>query len=423
MENHKFVGWVPQPNTRGTLDIIYSCATVILTAIWTILHLNVPGKNDSLTQILLRRVRWGILAILAPDCLTTVAAVQWLSARKSVEQMKGLNNLGSWTIVHAFYADSGGFFLQLPEQLVFPVNAECIHFLVSRGYIPLPTITQDEIWDKSKSDGFAKLFVLLQISWIIIQSIARVANGLSISPLEIFTLAFVASTMMSYFFWWNKPQHVKTPTFLQCKFSIVKILTDSGIPPGASYVDSPLDFAQNSNKFWQRRSFFDKYDFERQIKANGHNRTPFQRIPDDTLLPKTLPRNVLAVLIVAACVHSTIHLLGWNFAYPSSIEQLLWRTSTVILPSVSAVSLGITHVLAALGYQGKYNLIWLWINLQRDEPRNKKCLNFWDIFLGAATLCVVVARFYIIVEAIISLRDLPADVFVAVNWTSFLPHV
>ncbi|KAI1749086.1 hypothetical protein F4782DRAFT_316413 [Xylaria castorea] len=411
------------PDIRSTVGIIYSCATIIITAIWTILHLNVPGRGDSVTRVLFRRVRWGILAVFAPDLLTMVAASQWLSARKSVEQMKELNGLDSWTMVHALYGNSGGFLLQLPDESAFLVNAECVHFLASRGYIPVPTITRNEIWDKSKSDLFAKGFALLQIGWIIIQSIARVVDGLSVSPLELFTLAFVVSTTMSYFFWWNKPQHVETPTILHCKFSIAKILTDYGIPPDAPYVDSPLDFVQDSNKVWERRSFFREYDLERQMETNSRTRTRLQRIPDDAILPTRLPLHVLVMLVVPSLIHSGIHLLGWNFAYPSRIEQLLWRISAVILTSVSAISLGMIRILAIFGYQGRYNLAWVWINFQRGEQRNRKFTKFWDVFLGLCILSLVTARFYIIVGAMISLRNLPASVFVTVSWTDFFPHV
>ncbi|KAI0536509.1 hypothetical protein GGR58DRAFT_514480 [Xylaria digitata] len=423
MTGHGLVGWVSTPDIRGTLSIIYSCVTVIITAIWTILHLNVPGKAESLTQTLSRRVRWGIFTIVAPDLLTLVAACQWVSARKSVKQMRELNDLGPWTSIHAFYANSGGFLLQPQNELAFPVNARHIHFLVSHSYIPLPTITHDEIWDKSKADWFAKGFTLLQIGWIIIQSIARVSVGLGVSPLEIFTLAFVVSTIMSYFFWWNKPQDVRTPTILYCEFSIAKILADSGIPPDAPYADSPLDFIQDSDKFWERRPFFKKYDLERQMETDNPNRTRSQRIPNDAVVTTRLPLNVLAALVIPSLIHSAVHLLGWNFTYPSSIEQLLWRISAVILASISAVSVGIVHMLVTIGYQGKYNLAWVWINFQRQEPRSGKYSNLLDIFLGLLFLCHATARLYIIVEAIISLRNLPADVFVTIHWTDFLPHV
>lgn len=110
MTEHELVGWEPTPSSRGTLSIIYSCATVLVTATWSLLHLNVPGENDSLVQSSFRKARWGIFAIFAPDLLILVAASQWASARDSVKQMRELNDDNSWTSVHAFYANSGGTF-------------------------------------------------------------------------------------------------------------------------------------------------------------------------------------------------------------------------------------------------------------------------------------------------------------------------
>ncbi|KAI0104266.1 hypothetical protein GGR51DRAFT_229503 [Nemania sp. FL0031] len=425
MKDDGLVGWVSTPNGRGTLSIAYSCATVIITAIWTILHLNVPGKAETLRQTLPRKVRWGLFAIFAPDMLTMVAASQWVKARKSVEQMKELSNLGVWTLVHAFYANSGGFILQPKNEIAFPVNAEQIYFLVSHSYIPFPKITEDEIWDKSKADWFAKGFALLQIGWLIIQSVARAVDGLSISPSEIFTLAFVASTTMSYFFWWNKPQDVKTPTILHCGFSMSIIRTNAGVPPNASYTDSPLDFIPDPDKFWERNPSLKDYDLERQMEAGSQDRARLQRVPDDAILMTArLPSNVLVALIIPSLIHSTVHLLGWNFAYPSSVEQLLWRISVVTLASVSAVAVGIIHMLDTFGYQGRYNLTWVWIKFQREEPRSsQKCQKLLDMVLGFVVLLLTAARLYIILEAILSLRSLPADVFVTVNWTDFFPHV
>jgi len=315
------------------------------------------------------------------------------------------------------------------------VNAEQIHFLVLHGYIPLPAITRDEIWDKSKADLFAKGFALLQISWIIIQCVARVAGGLSVSPLEVFTIAFVVSTTMSYFYWWNKPQDVKTPTILDCKFSTARILADVGISPDAPYDDSPLDFVNiaKGDRTWERRRTFREYDLERQqtnkefvIKndKSGPSQTRVQRIPNDAILMKKLPLSVLFALAIPSLIHSTVHLLGWNFTYPSSIERALWRTSAVILPSVSAVAVAIVRMMAIWGYRGRYNLSWAWVNHQRREDDEAGCGDqFWDVFLSFLVFLLALARLYIIFESIASLRDLPADVFVTVEWADLIPHV
>ncbi|KAI0203413.1 hypothetical protein F4808DRAFT_449344 [Astrocystis sublimbata] len=449
MSDHNLVGWVTPPSSRGTLGILYSCAMVIFTAIWTVLHLNVPADIDTAAQTLLRRIRWGIIAIFEPSLLTLVAASQWISARSSVKQMRELDDCSTWTSVHGFYANSGGFLLQPPNEPSFPISAQQIHFLVSRNYIPLPRITREEIRDRSKSDWFAKGFALVQTGWIIIQSIGRTVNGLPVSPLEILTLAFIASTTMTYYFWWDKPQDVKTPTILHCRYSTARILAESKISPKAAHKGSPLDFVQDPTGTWARRQCFKTYDLELDPEANSCKNTRRQRIPNDSILMMRLPPIILAALVLPSLIHCTVLLLDWNFAFPTSTEQLLWRISTIFLATISVTIVGILQMVVRCDYQGSYNLAWVWINPRRRRlqcelrptckggtapsiPSRTSVQNkapsfgetgYLDIFLCFLLLCLAIARLFIIVEAIISLRSLPADVFITVEWTELLPHM
>ncbi|GLB44560.1 hypothetical protein LshimejAT787_1701870 [Lyophyllum shimeji] len=72
-------------------------------------------------------------------------------------------------------------------------------------------ITEKEIWDKSKGDGLAKFLVLLQVTWFILQFLARAIEQLSITALEVATLAFAVLNVMTYLCWWNKPLDVQCP--------------------------------------------------------------------------------------------------------------------------------------------------------------------------------------------------------------------
>lgn len=109
-----FQGWVQGPDTRGSLDIIWSCIAVLVTALWTVLHVNLPGKGDNLRHLFLRKFRWGCASILAPDFLTLVAASQWDAAKKSVAKMREIKEVeqdkSRWCMEHAFYANSGGMY-------------------------------------------------------------------------------------------------------------------------------------------------------------------------------------------------------------------------------------------------------------------------------------------------------------------------
>jgi hypothetical protein len=66
-----------------------------------------------------------------------------------------------------------------------------------------------DITDKSKVDTFTKVFAILQCGALVIQSIARLASGLSITELELMTMAFVLSAQFTYILWWDKPFDVQ----------------------------------------------------------------------------------------------------------------------------------------------------------------------------------------------------------------------
>lgn len=521
-------GWVPSPDHRGTIDIVYGCAMVLISAIWTVIHPNLPAGGDSDGRQLLRRVRWGLVSIFAPDFLTLVSATQWSSAKKSVVRMRQLLGAGvggagiadadadRWTMEHAFYADSGGFVLRATARgddddvPPFPVNAESMHYLVARGYIGLPDITRAEIWDKSKADAFAKAATLVQVGWIVTASVSRTVRGLPLCPLELFTLAFVVSTAMSYFFWWRKPQHVRTPTVLVCPYSMARIWRDAGIPVAQDgrmrYVGTPMDFVEKPGKKWKRRKVFTRYDLEPGYSGNKTKprplsplgalpetlgeaeskeekpgatiqtrindidvkmpfdragtqdsmqpnpsppSSPIRRIPDDAVLPSQLPLRLIIILFLVSILHSSIHLMGWNFDYPTRIEQQMWRASAVTLASMSCVVVGVVRVLGAVGYRGKQSLLWVWVNSSAYGTRCPLTGNvdteaarkgqgsatgttakasgegfaFWDYLLSFATALLIISRCYIILEAVLSLRALPAAAFVTVHWNNFIPHV
>ena len=87
-----------------------------------------------------------------------------------------------WTMVHSFYAGMGGFIIQLdglskdqgpqliPESHRLTISARGIAFLAECGH--LPDIPEDDIVDKSKADGLAKLLVCFQAGWMVAQVIA-----------------------------------------------------------------------------------------------------------------------------------------------------------------------------------------------------------------------------------------------------------
>lgn len=61
-------------------------------------------------------------------------------------------------MMHAFFADMGGFLIESPdnETAPFPLDAAQLLALIEGGYVEYPDIEVEDIKDKSKSDGLAR---------------------------------------------------------------------------------------------------------------------------------------------------------------------------------------------------------------------------------------------------------------------------
>ena len=83
--------------------------------------------------------------------------------------------------------------------------------LLTAGKIEFPTVTVEEIEDRSKGDGFSKTIAVGQTLWFIVQCLARRAQHLDVTLIELLTLSLAALNGMMYFLWWNKPLDVRCP--------------------------------------------------------------------------------------------------------------------------------------------------------------------------------------------------------------------
>ena len=149
------LGLVGQPNQRGAIDIKWSCLATLFVCVRVMLHLNVLAKDDSTWTVLLTRTRWLVIAVLAPELSMLLVSRQWASAKRSVSEMNA-SGFNKWSVVHTFYADSGGFVLQARKSAPLPITAKQVHYLVESKYIPMPCVSKAEIWDKGKADRFTK---------------------------------------------------------------------------------------------------------------------------------------------------------------------------------------------------------------------------------------------------------------------------
>lgn len=130
------------------------------------------------------------------------------------------------TLVHAFYIVMGGYTFDVSKDTrpgIWPRNVDRLtpNVMAVLGCLTsqdkdlrevVPFVSEEEIWDKSKANGLAKSIVCIQAAWFCAQCIARIAQGMPVSLLELNTFAHAVCALLVYILWWSKPLDVQEPT-------------------------------------------------------------------------------------------------------------------------------------------------------------------------------------------------------------------
>ncbi|RPB21473.1 hypothetical protein L211DRAFT_869976 [Terfezia boudieri ATCC MYA-4762] len=228
--------WQPEPAIRGTFRLLISCVVTLSLCAWTALHLNIPPSDLSSFQWYLKKAKWLLMGILAPELVAFTAWDQWREAKELTARVNEIfqNRAAAndpdfiprkhpWTLIHSHYACMGGFVFDtkphkpheveyIPNSPRLTINSHGILFLAQN--VNLPDIPLESIQDHSKADDLAKILVIMQASWIIIDCISRTISQLPLTLLEVNTVAHVLCAFAIYALWWDKPLNVFVPTVL-----------------------------------------------------------------------------------------------------------------------------------------------------------------------------------------------------------------
>ena len=448
---------------RDIWSIVWSCLTVILACTWAALHRDIPPKNVHWIIVFANRIWTTIVAFFTPEFMAFMAIMEFDEARRVKKMFKGLLPQNfffveslvdrrsscyidlEWSQTHAFFAIMGGFMLVEPVGekgyrelgVVYPAK---LRSLYDAGRIDLRLITKATIQDKSKGDWVSKGIVLLQTTWFIIQILARLAERLPVTELEIVTLAFTVLNFLTYGFWGNKPIGVQTPIALPL------------LPPKPSSPVRSTDQSQDKDSEKGEEGDGDAsaavtsivLELERQREdereARLENPTPTEvfrdllsllykyspqlfrdpvgcvRVVIMNLSRSGAPTGICLSLTVITTIFGGIHLIAWNFRFPTLEERWAWRAAAIVISVVPAYMF--------FGRTLAVYLIDSVLKVKREGIMRR-------ILLGVATLlCTLpggvlytLSRAALILVAVMELRNLPAGALVTVQWTTLIPHV
>lgn len=129
----------------------------------------------------------------------------------------------------------------------------------------------------------------------------------------------------------------------------------------------------------------------------GYLRPPMKWIPKATLI------------FVTAC-YGGLHATAWDFPFPTKNEQILWRASALTIAGTCFSFLLFANFSSAFEQRETgYFASGLWFLLL--------------IACGGFLTMYCLARFFIVLEAFISLRKLPLSAYDTPHWATLLPHL
>lgn len=232
--------WVPEPEGRGTWKLLYSCVFTLILCVWTAIHLNIPPAGETWLQHWKRKLKWVLIGIFVPEIVVCEAWVQWRYAKRFCKELNvaasrppvpyDLSELDevkesdtppkdipvTFSIVYAFYCIMGGLVVDVGDihdkYTRMSLAPQGLLWLAKKGH--LFPISDESIRDKSKADFLAKGLICFQVTWLLLQCIARKASGYPLTVLELHTLVHVVCALAIYSLWFHKPLDIKDPTVI-----------------------------------------------------------------------------------------------------------------------------------------------------------------------------------------------------------------
>ncbi|KAN0090277.1 hypothetical protein V8E51_018856 [Hyaloscypha variabilis] len=340
-----------------------------------------------------------LLTFIAPEFLlaksfTDRRAVG--SSRRKLQELAAEDGV-QWTRVHSSFANMGGFVIRicnttsdsgpsprLARSRLYHLVASDVLALRANGILEkLPPITEEEINDKSKSDGLVRVIAVVQIMWMMVQIAVRTSRHLAISELEVSVLAFASCAIMIYLLNWDRPKGVQIPcTLIIYQGEILEsVLGHIAARHPASTREIILELAEMVGVAAKDKT---------QPGDPIHNHVSYFESHSSRV------SDVLSLLLGGA-IFGAIHIAAWNF-HRSTVPVLVYLAYGILLLSL----------VCCFDLENDNALLWLRIVTG----------------ISSIPLCVayVVARLFIIVEIFRTLLFLPPSAYIA-TWASNVPHI
>ncbi|KAJ6049543.1 uncharacterized protein N7446_007129 [Penicillium canescens] len=291
-----------------------------------------------------------VKTIFAPEFIAVEGLQEWAQCRRMERECSGLTE-GQFKIVHAFYISMlalryrtpNGDRVIWPNQYTWLLQQRLSHW----GDALHQSLLLDDICDKNKSDSAAKFLALIQ--------------------LESMTLGYIPLFIVTYFFWWNKPKDIRSPSIVGLpdmtpeqmqtfeSMAVSNKFDNEGIKHQVSHWNvwylTPRVFEKEEEDRIMReaRATSEKLAKNSIQTANPNpditytttnNESEAQNIGEQVKIRKDIVvahwdpglyrSKIWPVTCLFGVSFGALHLVSWNTIFPTIIELWLWRASAFV---------------------------------------------------------------------------------------------
>lgn len=348
-----------------------------------------------------------------------------------------------WTTTHGFFLEMGGFVLcEDGRRAAHTLSGKEFFDLINNKDIDIPSITEDDIRDRCKGDYLTKGAIVIQTTWFVFQCASRWSAGLPVTELEVTTLGFAMLNSITYALWWDKPQNIGIPIYLNAKRAGGRVDVGLSVPDSGTVqhsLDTPTGSQDTSNVdaedsalglfshiFPQQspaRKFFMQHHWREHnnplfIFLHLHyNLIRSVLIHDSSLIEEHPKRFIFGVFV--GFLFGLVHLI------PSLLHGLtltsrfmwLWRGSAIAMIAIPLIYPVLMHIFEADVFTSEFD------DEKSTTSKQERAMRALAMVIIFCVYFKLASRPVIAFLALESLRQLPPEALQTVSWVFLIPHV
>lgn len=123
--------------------------------------------------------------------------------------------------------------------------------------------------------------------------------------------------------------------------------------------------------------------------------------------------------LAAGVIFGSVHIIAWNFSFPSTAETIIWRvasTAATVMPALLLIPLLLTVKGGPVARLFEFFKSKWGTNIKEGSTREIGGPEYIGIALYGSM------RIYLLIALFITFRSQPPETHAAVNWSRYIPH-